>query len=86
MGASNILNVYLVNTYLYLSGGNAIWHMALHSFLADITHPQHRALRLATSQFAMSLPRPIAPLLGAFLYDKGIDKRKNYFYILKVWA
>ena len=58
--------------------------MALHSFLADITLPQHRPLRLATSQFAMSLPRPIAPLLGAFLYDKGTQESKITFAFFRL--
>ena len=45
--------------------------MALHAFIADISPPEQRGFRIAMVQLAMSLPRPISPLIGAVLYEKG---------------
>ena len=45
--------------------------MALHAFIADISPPDQRGFRIAMVQLAMSLPRPISPLIGAALYEKG---------------
>ena len=48
-----------------------LWHMALHAFITDISPPEDRGFRIAMVQFAMSLPRPFSPLIGATLYEKG---------------
>ena len=57
---------------LQISGGPALWHMAIHAFIADISPPDQRAFRIAMVQLATSFPRPFCPLIAAALYEKGI--------------
>ena len=52
-------------------GGPALWHMAIHAFIADISPPDQRAFRIAMVQLANAIPRPICPLIAAVLYQKG---------------
>ena len=57
---------------LQISGGPALWHMAIHAFIADISPPDQRAFRIAMVQLATSFPRPICPLIAVALYEKGM--------------
>ena len=52
-------------------GGPALWHMALHAFIADISPPEQRGFRIAMAQLAQVLPKPLSPIIGAALYERG---------------
>ena len=55
-----------------ISGGPALWHMSIDTFIVDISPPDQRAFRIAMVQLAQRFPRPICPLIAAALYEKGI--------------
>ena len=48
-----------------------MWHMAIQAFIADISPPEQRGFRIAMVTLAQGLPRPISPIIGAALYEKG---------------
>ena len=45
--------------------------MALHAFIADISPPEQRGFRIAMAQLAQVLPKPLSPIIGAALYERG---------------
>ena len=45
--------------------------MSLHAYIADISEPDQRAFRMGMLHLAVSLGRPLSPLLGAFLLETG---------------
>ena len=58
---------------LSISGGPALWHMSIDTFIVDISPPEQRAFRIAMVQLAQRFCRPICPLIAAALYAKGIS-------------
>ena len=61
---------YIFNVFTF-KGGPALWHMALHAFIADISPPEQRGFRIAMAQLAQVLPKPLSPIIGAALYERG---------------
>jgi len=54
-----------------LSGGWAVWMLAMNAFVADITAPEDRAFRYGMMHLAHSLGRPLGAPLGAYLLRTG---------------
>ncbi len=61
----------LANLPTSLSGGYAVWMLALNAFISDITTPDERAFRYGMLHLATSLGRPLAAPIGAYLLDQG---------------
>ena len=64
---------YMLLAYIptALSGGFAVWMLAINAFVTDITTPENRAFRFGMLHLATSLGRPIAPPVGAYLLRTG---------------
>ena len=54
-----------------LSGGWAVWMMAMNAFIADITKPEDRAFRYGMLHIVHSLGRPLGAPFGAYLLRTG---------------
>ena len=67
----NFRYVYYMFDVFIFEGGPALWHMALHAFIADISPPEQRGFRIAMAQLAQVLPKPLSPIIGAALYERG---------------
>ena len=65
-------DMYIICLMFFIfEGGPALWHMALHAFIADISPPEQRGFRIAMAQLAQVLPKPLSPIIGAALYERG---------------
>ena len=62
---------------LSLVGGFPVWVLSQFSFIADISEPDQRAFRMGMIFVASSLGSPVAPLVGAALFDAGNRFRPN---------
>ena len=62
---------------LSLVGGFPVWVLSQFSFIADISEPDQRAFRMGMIFVASSLGSPVAPLVGAALFDTGNRFRPN---------
>ena len=60
-----------------LVGGFAVWYLCQFSFIADISEPDQRAFRMGMTYVASRLGSPLAPLVGAQLFDTGNRLRPN---------
>ena len=60
-----------------LVGGFPVWILCQFSFIADISEPDQRAFRMGMIFVAQSLGSPVAPLVGAAIFDYGNSLRPN---------
>ena len=60
-----------------LVGGFPVWILSQFSFIADISEPDQRAFRMGMIFVAQSLGSPVAPLVGATIFDAGNKIRPN---------
>ena len=54
-----------------LIGGYPVWYLSQFSFIADISSPDQRAFRMGMIYVATSLGSPLAPTVGAAIFDAG---------------
>ncbi|ODN04335.1 Thymic stromal cotransporter [Orchesella cincta] len=54
-----------------LGGGNAVFHMAAFSYIADSSVPRSRTWRLGVAEAFWFLGSPVGLYLGAYLYERG---------------
>lgn len=77
-----LLNAYYMGWHPYVllftvalphsfGGGNAVFHMAAFSYVADTSVPRSRTLRLGVAEAFWFLGSPVGLYLGAFLYERG---------------
>ncbi len=77
-----LLNAYYMQWHPYVllftvalphsfGGGNAVFHMAAFSYVADTSVPRSRTWRLGVAEAFWFLGSPVGLYLGAFLYERG---------------
>jgi len=54
-----------------LGGGNAVFHMAAFSYIADSSVPRSRTWRLGVAEAFWFLGSPVGLYLGAYLFERG---------------
>lgn len=52
-------------------GGNAVFHMAAFSYIADSSVPRNRTWRLGVAEAFWFLGSPVGLFLGAYLFERG---------------
>jgi len=63
--------LFSVRLPVALSGGEIAYHMGINSFVAAISKPEQRTVRLGLMHLVYAMGRPIGTLFGAYLFQEG---------------